>query len=105
MPEEEQGWTLMTDGTGPYAPKEAAARTKRLKDVEVPEDSRSSIESFIAEHGVAVLLDTASQICDDLAHRKDTSATGFHIHSMLSLTLDNQISRTKAIEDLQEGEG
>ena len=103
----ESGWTgtLMTDGTAPSDDANTSSKNKREMrfKADVPEGERAAVESFIAEHGVALLLDVAAQICDDTAHRKGTEPLAFHIQSMLSITLDSQISRSKAIEELEEG--
>lgn len=103
---------LMTDPTSAPVPTPtpdqpvlgvSQPREKYYKNIEIPEGERAVIETFIAEHGIACLLDEAAQICDDFARRQSSTKKDYHIHSLLSLMLSEQVKLAEKIEHLQEG--
>lgn len=75
---------------------------KKLLEQVLPQGERSVLETLIHEHGVAVVLDELSQLCDEIARRPNTTRKDFHVFSLLSIHLNDQVVPCQDFERLQE---
>lgn len=96
----------MTDPTPAEQPKKEAGEQPRKRHFDgqpLPDGERAAVESVLTEHGVARVLDELAQLCDDMARRPTTSRRDYHIYSLLSMQLGDQVALAEKVEHLQEG--